>query len=120
MPRIYSNYTISDFNMLKEMADELGFSLSAFQHYCVMLYADKRDNQIPMAQLISAMLANLKKLNVGDTFIVSSLLPTEWASLNRSEKTTLAKQLQRHVEMNSDYDVYKVVKGEAKRYIRVK
>lgn len=38
MSRIYSNYDNADYSDIMVMAKSLGFSASAFQKYCVMLY----------------------------------------------------------------------------------
>ncbi|MCM1500407.1 MAG: hypothetical protein NC124_18245 [Clostridium sp.] len=117
MPRIYSNYSNNDFNIVADLAKELGFSLSAFQHYCVMLYADHRGNTSPITLLIQKMFQNLNNFKSGDTFIVSALLPSDWAFLSRNDKMTLAKQLSLHVRNNSNkYGVYKKAAGKTNIY----
>ena len=117
MPRIYSNYSNNDFSIVTNLAKELGFSLSAFQHYCVMLYADHKGNTSPITLLIQKMFQNLNNFKSGDTFIVSALLPSEWPSLSRSDKMTLAKQLSLHVKNNpSKYEVYKKASGKINIY----
>lgn len=117
MARIYSNYSQSDFDFVTALAKELGFSASAFQHYCVMLYADKRGNTSPLTSLISTMFNNLKQLHKGDTFIVSSLLQDEWTSLSRSDKMSLAKQLSHHIKTHPlEFEVYISSPGTAKIY----
>lgn len=117
MPRIYSNYSDNDFSIVTNLAKELGFSLSAFQHYCVMLYADHRGNTSPITLLIQKMFQNLNNFKSGDTFIVSALLTSEWPSLSRSDKMTLAKQLSLHVKNNpSKYEVYKKASGKINIY----
>lgn len=119
MRRIYSNYSDEDFDMLTDMASELGFSLSSFQHYCVMLYADSRGNTTPTSNLKSEMLENMQKVNIGDTFIVSALLPDKWPSLTRNVKMTLAKQLAIKVRNDSNFETYKVAKGKTTIYRRI-
>ena len=117
--RIYSNYSANDFNIVTQLAQELGFTTSAFQHYCVMLYADHRGNISPLNSLTAKMLSNLNTVKSNDTFIVSSLIPEEWPSLNRSEKMTLAKQLAHHVKANPNiYVPYKIAKGKTTIYIK--
>jgi len=117
MPRIYSNYSQSDFDIVTALAKELGFSASAFQHYCVMLYADNRGNVSPLNTLINAMLNNLSQRNSGDTFIVSSLVPDEWPSLSRSDKMSLAKQLSHFVKTHPlEYETHSVTKGKTTIY----
>lgn len=117
MPRIYSNYSNNDFSIVTNLAKELGFSLSAFQHYCVMLYADHRGNTSPITLLVQKMFQTLSTRKPGDTFIVSALLPDEWPSLSRSDKMTLAKQLSLHVKNNpSKYEVYKKASGKINIY----
>ena len=117
MPRIYSNYSENDMTIVTNLAKELGFSLSAFQHYCVMLYADHKGNTSPITLLIQKMFQSLNCFKSGDTFIVSALLPSEWSSLSRSDKMTLAKQLSLHVKNNpSKYEVYKKSSGKINIY----
>jgi hypothetical protein len=119
MPRIYSNYSQSDYDIVIDLATELGFSPSAFQHYCVMLYADNRGNTSPISALTSKMLNNLKNIKSGDTFIVSALIPDEWPSLFRSDKMSLAKRLSHHVKTNSAvYKPHSVANGKTTIYIK--
>lgn len=120
MRRIYSNYSEDDFIMVRGLASELGFSLSSFQHYCVMLYADSRGNTTFTANLLSELLANMQNYKVGETFIVSALLPEKWPTLTRNVKMTLAKQLAIHVRNNPDFSTHKVTKGKVTVYIRNK
>ena len=72
--RIYSNYTPAEYEAVASLADELGFSLSAFQHYCVMLHANQKETAMTMDHLLSTMLHHLDLKKSGDTFIVSSFL----------------------------------------------
>ncbi len=117
--RIYSNYATSDFDIVTELAKELGFTPSAFQHYCVMLYADHRGNASPLSSLTTQMLSNLNTIKSDDTFIVSSLIPEEWTRLSRSEKMTLAKQLSHHVKSNpNSFAPYKIAEGKTTIYIK--
>ncbi len=120
MKRIYSNYSEEDFEMVSKLSSELGFSLSSFQHYCVMLYADSRGNSTPTNNLIAEMLSNLQKIEVGKPFIVSALLPDVWPSLTRNLKMTLAKQLAINVRNDPDFSTHKVTKGKTTVYIRNK
>jgi translation elongation factor EF-1beta len=119
MKRIYSNYSDEDYELIKSMTKELGFSLSSFQHYCVMLYADSRGNTTLSSNLISEMVRNLDKINTGDTFIVSALLPDVWPSLTRNVKMTLAKQLAIHVRNDPKFEPYKVAKGKTTVYKKI-
>ena len=115
--RLYSNYTPNEFSDVCQMAQELGFTPSAFQHYCVMLQAGRQSGAPPLATLVATMLQNLDRRQHGETFIVSSLLPDEWPCLSRSEKMTLAKQLARHVKTHPDrFAPYKVAKGSTTVY----
>ena len=117
MPRIYSNYSDDDYDMVTSLAKELGFSSSAFQHYCVMLYADKRGNTSPLNKLINTMLQTLNEMPNDTTFIVSSLVPEEWAGLSRSDKMSLAKQLSLFIKNNpTEYEKAKIVKGKTTLY----
>lgn len=120
MKRIYSNYSEDDFNLVSHLASELGFSLSSFQHYCVMLYADSRGNTTVTNGLLSELLSNMQKIEVGKTFIVSALLPDIWPTLTRNVKMTLAKQLAINVKNNPDFSIYKTTKGKTTIYIRNK
>lgn len=118
--RIYSNYSQEDYDVVIELAEQLGFSPSAFQRYCVMLYADKRGNTTPLTSLKSKMLSNIKQKESGETFIVSSLVPDEWPSLSRSDKMSLAKQLALHVRNNPQrYKISSVSKGKTNIYVVV-
>lgn len=120
MKRIYSNYTDEDYRLLTDLARELGFSLSAFQHYCVMLYADDRGNTDSSAALVSRMLKNLENTQVGSTFIVSALLPEVWPSLTRNMKMVLAKQLALYVRKNPErFAPHKISKGKTTIYKRI-
>ena len=115
--RLYSNYTPNEFSDVCQMAQELGFTPSAFQHYCVMLQAGRQSGAPPLATLVATMLQNLVRRQHGETFIVSSLLPDEWPCLSRSEKMTLAKHLARHVKTHPDrFAPYKVAKGSTTVY----
>ncbi|MNB96911.1 hypothetical protein D3C75_441280 [compost metagenome] len=98
--------------MLTDMAGELGFSLSSFQHYCVMLYADRRGNTTSISNLISEMLKDMQKVKIGDMFIVSDLLPDIWLTFTRNVKMTLAKQLANKVRNDSKFDIYLAAKGK--------
>ena len=119
IPRIYSNYSQSDYEIVINLAKELGFSPSAFQHYCVMLYADKRGNTSPLSALTSTMFNNLKAIKSGETFIVSALLPDEWPSLSRSDKMSLAKKLSHHVKTNpAVYEPHSIADGKTTIYIK--
>ena len=114
---LYSNDTPTAFSDVCQMAQELGFTPSAFQHYCVMLQAGRQSGAPPLATLVATMLQNLDRRQHGETFIVSSLLPDEWPCLSRSEKMTLAKQLARHVKTHPDrFAPYKVAKGSTTVY----
>lgn len=117
MKRIYSNYTIKDFCIVESLAKEQGFSLAAFQHYCVMLYANKRGNTFSLNTLMKKMLQALDEKPKGSTFIVSALLSEEWSSLSRSDKMTLAKQLAHFVKMHpSEYEKARISKGSPTLY----
>lgn len=119
MKRIYSNYSNEDFTMIYDLAKELGFSLSAFQHYCVMLYADRKGISTPSNGLLSQLFNNMQKIEVGETFIVSALLPDVWPTLTRSVKMTLAKQLAMQVKKSPDFEPYQITKGKTTIYRRI-
>lgn len=99
---IYSNYKDTEKEKIKETANELGFSLSAFQKYCVMLYSGDKNNIIQMIAMKKEMLINLKNQSSSSPFIVSALLSDKWPSLSRSEKMQLAKFLASYVKHHSD------------------
>ena len=80
MGRIYSNYEEHEFESVKKRAEELGFSASSFQKYCVMLYLGDRTNTVPIADLQEEMLKGLEEMEIGKTFIVSALHQDKWAS----------------------------------------
>lgn len=118
MSRIYSNYSQADYDIVVKLAKELGFSPSAFQRYCVMLYADNRGNTSPLSTLISTMFCNLGNIKSGEPFIVSALVPEDWPGLSRSDKMSLAKKLAHHVKNNEDYEQHSISKGKTTIYIK--
>lgn len=104
--RVYSNYSQSEEKVIATAAQNLGFSLSAFQHYCVMLYVGGGKVVPKLNVLTQTMFRNLNSRKRGETFIVSALLPDEWPDLSRSDKMTLSKQLSRHIKANQNqYDI---------------
>lgn len=119
MKRIYSNYSEDDYGMISELAKELGFTASAFQHYCVMLYAGSKGKTTDSGELVNELLINMGKIPVGSTFIVSALLPDKWPGLERNMKTLLAKQVALYVRKNNNFEVYKAVRGQTTIYKRV-
>lgn len=117
MGRIYSNYEEKEIKRVREIAEELGFSASAFQKYCVMLFIGDRNNVTPIIDFQNEMIANLEVMESNSTFIVSALLPEKWSSLSRSEKMQLAKFLALYVKKHKeDYEVYSSVKGSVTQY----
>lgn len=120
MGRIYSNYEEHEFESVKRRAEELGFSASSFQKYCVMLYLGDRTNTIPIADLQGEMLKVLEEMEIGKTFIVSALLPDKWASFSRSTKMQLAKYLASYVDRHSEkFIVADKVNGTINKYKKV-
>ena len=121
MKRIYSNYSEEEYNMIQKLAKESGFSLSCFQHNCVLNYAKSKGNMTVISSLLSEMIANMSKIHIGQTFIVSDLFSAEeWFKLTRNNKMTLAKQLAINVRNNSNFIVYKTKKGKTTIYKRIK
>ena len=113
MGRIYSNYEEHEFESVKKRAEELGFSASSFQKYCVMLYLGDRTNTVPIADL-------QEEMEIGKTFIVSALHQDKWASFSRSTKMQLAKYLASYVDKHSDkFIVAEKVKGNINKYKKV-
>lgn len=120
MRRIYSNYEEGEFEILQELAGELGFTLSSLQRYALLLFSNQKlgINLLDDGTLISSMLKNLQEIPVGKTFIVSALLPDLWPKLSREKKMILAKQLSIKVKNSIDFEVHKKSKGKATVYIR--
>lgn len=117
MGRIYSNYDDKEMDRIKKVAEELGFSASSFQKYCVMLYIGDRNNNVPIINLQNEMIKKLNEMEQDTTFIVSALLPEKWASLSRSEKMQLAKFLSLYVKKHAkEYEKYSVVSGKTTKY----
>lgn len=121
--RIYSNYNQNDYDLICEESQKLGFTPSSFQNYCVMLYimqnTNNRKGATNIAALTTKMLNTLNSLPTGKekTFIVSSLISTEWPDLSRSEKMTLAKALANHVRNNpSSYSIDSMTVGKTTVY----
>lgn len=120
MGRIYSNYEEHEFESVKKRSEELGFSASSFQKYCVMLYLGDRINTVPIADLQEEMLKGLEEMEIGKTFIVSALHQDKWASFSRSTKMQLAKYLASYVDKHSDkFIVAEKVKGTINKYKKV-
>lgn len=120
MGRIYSNYEVHEFESVKKKAEELGFSASSFQKYCVMLYLGDRTNAVSIADLQEEMLNALEDMENGKTFIVSTLLPDKWTSLSRSTKMQLAKYLASYVYKHSErFIVADKVRGTINKYKKV-
>lgn len=121
MGRIYSNYEENELDSVKKKAEELGFSASSFQKYCVMLYLGDRTNTVPIVELQDEMLRALEKIEVGHTFIVSALLPDKWPSFSRSTKMQLAKFLASYVEKHSEkFIIAEKVNGTINKYQKVR
>ena len=120
MRRIYSNYEEKEFEVIQELAEELGFTLSSLQRYALLLFSNQKLglNLLDDGTLISAMLKELKKIPVGQKFIVSALLPDLWPKLSREKKMILAKQLSIKVKNSIDFEIYKKSKSKATIYIR--
>lgn len=122
MPRIYSNYDPSDLEAIQAMAASLGFTLSSFQKYCVMLYLNReesvRSNLVSMPGLIAAMKITLQQLEPDSVFMISSLFSPEiWSNLSASDKRTLAHQLSAFVDQHPDaFTVHRHVRGSVKLY----
>ena len=117
MPRIYSNYSEEEILLLQRESEKMGFSLSAYQKYRTLLSL-KDTNTFDIADLVSRMKETLAQKKEGDVFIVSSLLPEEWASLTRSQKNTMSKTLKKLVTENPEkYKINEVLPGKVNQYI---
>ena len=93
MKRIYSNYSDEEYEIIQKLSKEQGFTLSAFQKYCVMMTVNKRGNQTTVSVLIDKMHKVLDSYEKGKPFIVSTLLPDEWSGLTRNDKMTISLAL---------------------------
>lgn len=123
MSRIYSNYDSTDYADILALAESMGFTVSSFQKYCVMLYLNKnlshRKSSLSLPQLNADMMTALQKMpNDSQPFIVSSLFSSEvWSNLSSSDKHTLAIQLSKYIKNNpSEFMVCSRVKGEPNKY----
>ena len=126
MSRIYSNYGNADYSDIMVMAKSLGFSASAFQKYCVMLYLKhnikNRKNSTSLSQLTADMMTALNSMKRNSApFIVSSLFdPQVWSNLSSSDKHTLAIQLSNYIKNHpNEYRIYSIKRGEPNRYQKV-
>lgn len=119
MKRIYSNYSDEDYILISQKAQELGFSLSAYQHYCVMLSLGNKNNACPIDELIAKMFQNLEQVQPKSQFIVSALLHNEWPSLSRSEKMIMAKQLSAKIRSDPRFESVSAT-GKTTIYKRIK
>lgn len=119
MKRIYSNYSDEEYQIIKKLAEAQGFTLSAFQKYCVMLLAEQKGESTSISELIEKMYQKLDTMEIGNTFIVSSLLPDEWFTLSRNDKMTISLALKKYVDRNSDkFRVDKKIRSNINQYIR--
>ena len=117
MQRVYSNYSEEEILLLQKESEKMGLSLSAFQKYRTLLSLTDH-NDMDIADLIFKMKENLSQKKKGDIFIVSSLLPEQWMTLNRSKKNTLSKALKKIVDENPDtYAINTVLPGKINQYI---
>ena len=102
MKRVYSNYSEADYQLISKKAKDLGFSFSAYQHYCVMLSLGI-ERPYPINELIDKLFQRLERVKPNSQFIVSDLLANEWLFLSRSEKMILAKQLAAKIRGDSRF-----------------
>ena len=117
MPRVYSNYSQQELLLLQQESAKMGLTVSSYQKYRT-LKALNNNNTFNMPTLISTMKETLAQKKKGDVFIVSALLPDEWVSLTRSQKTTLAKALKGIVDENpKKYAINAVLPGKINQYI---
>lgn len=116
MARIYSSYEEHELESVKKKAEELGFNLSSFQKYAVMLYLGEKTNTIPVADLREEMISELQKWEVGKPFVVSALLPEKWPGFDRSTKMQLAMFLKAYV--NEHQNQY-IIAGKANETINI-
>ena len=121
MPRIYSRYTEKDYKEALELAKKLGLTPSAFQHYCVLLYANQQGGVSEFNKLSANMINNLEALEEGAIFTVAALLPDDWASISQSDKVLLAKQVVHHIDTHPEtYQPYPVKLKRRAQYIKLK
>ena len=119
MNRIYSNYSSEEYQIIQNLAKEQGFTLSAFQKYCVMMTANQRGNQTTVSTLIGKMHKVLESFKKGKPFIVSSLLPDEWPSLSRNDKMTISLALKKYIDEHpSEFKINKKIRSNINQYIR--
>lgn len=117
MPRIYSNYSEDELILIEQESNSMGLSLSAYQKYSTLL-ALSCQNTYNIITLVSKMKSALFQKKSGDVFIVSSLLPEEWTTLNRSQKNTLAKTLKKFVDDNPQrFKINTVLPGKINQYV---
>lgn len=120
MKRIYSNYSDEEYELIEQKAKELGFTVSAYQKYILMLDIGKSTDDVNLVKLKEKMIDHFKKMEVRSTFIVSSLLPVEWYTLGRNDKMTLAKQFALYERTHDDVEIFRAATGQTTVYIKVK
>ncbi|HQO41655.1 MAG TPA: hypothetical protein PLY12_01450 [Bacillota bacterium] len=119
MNRIYSSYSEDEQKIIEKLAAEQGFTLSAFQKYCVMLYANEQGNVSPINELIDKMKSRLEEMEPNKPFIVSSLLPDEWPSLSRNDKMTISLSLKKYIQDHStEFKINKKIRSNINQYIK--
>ena len=119
MKRIYSNYSDEEYEIIQNLAQEQGFTLSSFQKYCVMMTANNSGNQTTVSVLIDKMHTVLDAFEKDKPFIVSSLLPDEWPNLSRNDKMTISLALKKYVdEHSSEFRINKKIRSNINQYVR--
>lgn len=117
--RIYSNYSEEEYELMVEASKQVGLSLSAYQKYCSLLGLSNT-NTFLLTDLTQEMFSCLKSFEQGIPFIVSSLLPSKWITLTRSQKITLSKKLSNEIKSNpSVYNKIGVLNGSISQYIKL-
>ena len=119
MKRIYSNYSDEEYEIIQKLSKEQGFTLSAFQKYCVMMTVNKRGNQTTVSVLIDKMHKVLDSYEKGKPFIVSTLLPDEWSGLTRNDKMTISLALKKYIDEHpNEFKVDKKIRSNINQYVR--
>lgn len=123
-PQINIHFSQDEFDLIEKFSTEIGFVNNQLCKYYILLGV--RDGLPPpktnllggIIALESKMVAALKKLSTGDTFIVSALFdPSEWPVMTTSEKYHMSHKLKSYVTTHpKEYSLLKKI-GNINLYI---
>ncbi len=127
MPRIYSNYSQAEFQLVQAQCRQVGLTPSAYQKYHTLLSlpasppaGGAQPGAANLPALLQLLMYNLNRWPAGVPFIVSSLLPDQWPALSKPIKNTLSQALRRTVAGDpARYKKLGVLPGKINQYCKL-